>query len=84
MRKIKDIRWRVNVILSSRDCSRVVEPIVYVELIMEDGDVEALEMSETKFHYLRQNVALLLREVETVKRKGTNILRLLSQESSGL
>ncbi|BES93520.1 COMM domain containing 5 [Nesidiocoris tenuis] len=80
MKTIKDIRWRVNVILSSRDCSRVIEPTVYVELILNNGEIESLEMSESKFHYLRQNVALLLREVDNVKRKGKNICRLLGQD----
>lgn len=74
---IKDIFWRVNVIISSRDLSRVLEPVVYMELIMIDDTVECLEVPLSKFHALRQNVALLLKEIELVKNKGSNIMRII-------
>ncbi|KAK9498634.1 hypothetical protein O3M35_003222 [Rhynocoris fuscipes] len=75
---IKDIFWRINIIISSRDLSRVLEPIVYMELLMADDTVECLEVPLAKFHALRQNVALLLKEIEIVKNKGSNIMRIIA------
>ncbi|XP_014251541.1 COMM domain-containing protein 5 [Cimex lectularius] len=74
---LEKVNWRVNVIISSRDLSKVLEPIVYLELVMADGKIESLEVPVSKFHTLRQNVALLLKEIDTVNRKGSNILRLI-------
>ncbi|XP_073984036.1 COMM domain containing 5 Like Sm protein 4 [Rhodnius prolixus] len=74
---IKDIFWRVNIVISSRDLSRVLEPVVFMELVMLDDTVQSLEVPLSKFHILRQNVALLLKEIELVKSKGSNIMRII-------
>nr|XP_014282663.1 COMM domain-containing protein 5-like [Halyomorpha halys] len=77
MTNIKDIKWRVNIVISSRDLSRVLEPVVYLELWLTDGSTKCLEIPVSKFHTLRQNVALLLKEIDVINRKGTNIMRII-------
>lgn len=44
---------------------------------MLDDTVQSLEVPLSKFHILRQNVALLLKEIELVKSKGSNIMRII-------
>lgn len=77
MNSVVDIKWRVNIIISSRDLSRVLEPVVYLELLLTDGTTKSLEVPLSKFHSLRQNVALLLKEIDSINRKGSNIMRII-------
>lgn len=61
-----------------RDLARVLEPVVYLEITLESGDKQCIEVPLSKFHMLRQHVALLLKEIDIVKEKSLSIVRTVS------
>ncbi|RZF37957.1 hypothetical protein LSTR_LSTR005457 [Laodelphax striatellus] len=64
-----NMKWRVNIVISSRDLSRVLEPVVCLEIELDSGDTKYIEVPISKFHLLRQNVAVALDQLELCKKR---------------
>ncbi|XP_075226937.1 COMM domain containing 5 Like Sm protein 4 [Lycorma delicatula] len=67
------INWRINIVISSRELGRVLKPVIYMEFKLDNGEVKCIEVPVGKFHLLRQNVALILKEMDLCKNKINNI-----------
>jgi len=59
---IVNVRWRVDVTISSTSLSRVFRPCVLLQLTLSDGSVQQCECSVEKFHELRYAVAKSLKQ----------------------
>ncbi|GAB5362749.1 hypothetical protein AAMO2058_000825000 [Amorphochlora amoebiformis] len=59
--KIQDVRWRVDVTISTTCLSRVFRPSVLLSLTLTDGKIRTFEVSVEKFNELRYNIAKLLK-----------------------
>mmetsp|Transcript_19442 Transcript_19442/g.23257 ORF Transcript_19442/g.23257 Transcript_19442/m.23257 type:complete len:115 (+) Transcript_19442:229-573(+) len=66
---LEDLRWRVEVTLSSSTVSRVLRPTVLMRMKLSDGRIHLVELPVDKFHELRHAVARSLHEMETVAPK---------------
>ncbi len=60
---VVDMKWRVDVTISTSSLSRALRPGVTMQLFLSDGSIKTFEMSVDKFHALRYNVAKVLREM---------------------
>lgn len=72
--KLESFRWRVDTTISTSVLNRVLEPYLFVELILSNGEVSTFEVPLTKFQELRYNVSYVLKEMEALEKKS--ILRL--------
>lgn len=66
---LEAFKWRVDVGISTSVLSRVLEPTVMMEMSLSDGSVHSFEVSISKFHELRYNVACLLKEMEELEKR---------------
>ena len=60
-------KWRVDVTISNTYLQRALTPTVLGELLLTNGKSALFEMSIEKFHELRFNVALVLRDMEEIE-----------------
>ncbi|XP_046669625.1 COMM domain-containing protein 5-like isoform X2 [Homalodisca vitripennis] len=67
------LKWRIDIIISSRDLSRILEPVICLEFNLDSGERQSVEMPVSKFHSLRHSIALLLKEMETVNQRLASI-----------
>ncbi|XP_039288828.1 COMM domain-containing protein 5-like [Nilaparvata lugens] len=67
------LKWRVNIIISSRDLSRVLEPVVCLEIKLDSGETKYIEVPISKFHLMRQNVAVALDQMELCRKRLDSI-----------
>ncbi|KAG1714426.1 COMM domain-containing protein 5 [Nymphon striatum] len=67
---LDQVRWRVDVTISTSHLNRVLEPCVLMELNLTDGSKHTFEVPVTKFHKLRHDVAQLLREMEDLEKRS--------------
>lgn len=67
---LDSLRWRVDVAISTSALNRVLEPSVLMELKLSDGKIHTFEVSLSKFHELRYNVAYVLKEMEDIEKKS--------------
>ncbi|KAK7869319.1 hypothetical protein R5R35_012882 [Gryllus longicercus] len=67
--KLTRLRWRIDITISSSILSRVLEPCICIEMILSNGSVIVFELSMAKFHYLRYNVATVLKEMESLQNR---------------
>jgi len=61
---LKSINWRLDVSISTSSLSRSLEPSIFVEMILSNGQKVSFEMNLSAFHLLRFNVAIVLKEME--------------------
>lgn len=54
---LEQLRWRVDVVLSTSAVSRVLRPAVLLQCTLSDGSVHSVEASLREFHQLRQAAA---------------------------
>jgi hypothetical protein len=64
---IVNVRWRVDVTISSTSLSRVFRPSVLLQLTLSDGRVQQCECSVDKFHELRYAVAKSLKQAQDLQ-----------------
>jgi len=67
-RRLTNMRWRVDVVMTSTALSKVRKPYVLAELHFDDGEVKTLEMSVEKFQDFRYHVARVLKEMNQIER----------------
>eukprot|EP00727_Mastigamoeba_balamuthi_P009404 m51a1_g5086 hypothetical protein (85) ;mRNA; r:255249-255619 len=61
---LADLKWRVDVAVSTSASSRVMAPVILMEMTTSEGKVWTFEVPVDKFHELRYNVARVLKDVE--------------------
>jgi len=58
---IRDIRWRVDVTISTTGLSRVFLPVIVMQLTLSNGQISTFECPVEVFHRLRYSVAKVLK-----------------------
>lgn len=66
---LDDLRWRVDVTLSTGSMSRVLKPTILMQATLSDGSIRTFEVNVEQFHELRHSVARCLHEMEVVQPK---------------
>lgn len=67
---IRTVQWKIDVAISTTSLSRVLEPVVHMQLNLSTGETKKFEMSVAKFQELRYNVASVLTEMESLEKRG--------------
>ncbi|KAM4020435.1 COMM domain-containing protein 5 [Anomaloglossus baeobatrachus] len=71
---VEDMRWRVDVAISTSSLSRALQPSILMQMKLSNGESHRFEVPVSKFQDLRYNVALLLKEMNDLEKK--NILKI--------
>ncbi|XP_066437864.1 COMM domain-containing protein 5 [Eleutherodactylus coqui] len=71
---VEDMRWRVDVAISSSSLSRALQPSILMQMKLSNGESHRFEVPVAKFQELRYNIALLLKEMNDLEKK--NILKI--------
>lgn len=50
-----------------------MEPVIYLNVPLEDGTEKCIEIPLAKFHLLRQSVASLMKDVSLLEEKRNNM-----------
>mmetsp|Transcript_11446 Transcript_11446/g.14957 ORF Transcript_11446/g.14957 Transcript_11446/m.14957 type:complete len:231 (-) Transcript_11446:238-930(-) len=66
--RLRRLRWRVDVTISTSAVSRVMRPTVLMQMILSDGSIKTFEVSPAQFHRLRHSVAKVLRHMQELER----------------
>uniref|UniRef100_T1IRI1 COMM domain-containing protein 5 n=1 Tax=Strigamia maritima TaxID=126957 RepID=T1IRI1_STRMM len=72
--KLNQLKWRVDVTISTSFLSRVLQPSILIQMALSDGRTITFEVSISKFHLLRYSVANVLKEMEELGKR--NIFKL--------
>ncbi|KAG8448275.1 hypothetical protein GDO86_015389 [Hymenochirus boettgeri] len=67
---VTDMRWRVDVAISTSSLSRALQPSILMQLKLSDGASHRFEVPVAKFQELRYNVALILKEMNDVEKRS--------------
>ncbi|KAE8738976.1 hypothetical protein FOCC_FOCC015521 [Frankliniella occidentalis] len=70
---VREMKWRVDITISSSALSRVLEPNIIMELRLDNGRRITFELSVSKFHKLRYTVASILKEMDLMNSKMSAI-----------
>eukprot|EP01132_Coremiostelium_polycephalum_P001418 gene1418-1790_t len=62
--QLGNFKWRVDVIISSSFTSRVLIPIILMEITDTNGTTKTFEVTLDNFHKLRYNVAKVLKDMD--------------------
>ncbi|EFA79854.1 COMM domain-containing protein 5 [Heterostelium album PN500] len=62
--QLETFKWRVDVIISSSFTSRVLNPVILMEITDTKGKERTFEVSLDTFHKLRYNVSKVLKDME--------------------
>ena len=62
-----DVRWRVDVTISTTSLSRVFKPTIPMQITLSDGSVHQFECSVDKFHEMRYVVAKALKHAQELQ-----------------
>jgi hypothetical protein len=60
---LENIRWRVDVAISTSALSKCLKPSILMQMALSDGSIKNFELPLEKFHDLRCNVAKALRGI---------------------
>ena len=77
--RIVDVKWRVDVTISTSSLERVMRPSVMMQLTLTDGTVKTFEMAMDQLHKLRYSLAKVLRSMQEIERNP--IMRLIDDSS---
>ena len=66
--RITSYKWRIDVIISTGTCSRVMRPTIFMQMILSNGLIKTFEVSVHQFNQLRYGAAKLLQEMQTIQR----------------
>ncbi|KAG5843613.1 COMM domain-containing protein 5 [Anguilla rostrata] len=67
---VEDIRWRVDVAISTSSLARALQPSILMQMKLTDGSSHRFEVPVSKFQELRYNVALILKEMNDLEKKS--------------
>ena len=65
--RLVDVRWRVDVTISSSVMNRVFKPVILLQFELSNGQVKTFEVSLQQFNELRLQVATVLNEMNLVE-----------------
>lgn len=67
---LEKFKWRVDVSISTSSLARALQPSVLMQLKLSDGSFQRFEVPVSKFHELRFNVALILKEMNNLEKRS--------------
>ncbi|XP_026508773.1 COMM domain-containing protein 5-like isoform X2 [Terrapene carolina triunguis] len=67
---VNDIKWRVDVAISTSSLARALQPSILMLLKLSDGTAHRFEVPVVKFQELRYNVALILKEMNDLEKRS--------------
>lgn len=67
---VEDLKWRVDVTISTSSLARALQPSLLMQMKLSDGSSQRFEVPVAKFHELRYNVALILKEMNNLERRS--------------
>nr|XP_033801896.1 COMM domain-containing protein 5 isoform X1 [Geotrypetes seraphini] len=67
---LEDFRWRVDVAISTSSLARALQPSILMQLKLSDKTSHRFEVPVAKFHELRYNVALILKEMNDLEKRS--------------
>ncbi|KAJ8015213.1 hypothetical protein DPEC_G00023800 [Dallia pectoralis] len=67
---VQDLRWRVDVAISTSSLARALQPSILMQMKLSDGNSHRFEVSVSKFQELRYNVALILKEMNDLEKRS--------------
>jgi hypothetical protein len=70
---LDDLRWRLDVIISSSSVQVVLRPQLTLQCTLSDGSVHAFHVSKQQFNELRYTVARCLKEMDDGPLVGSNV-----------
>ncbi|ESO93858.1 hypothetical protein LOTGIDRAFT_228614 [Lottia gigantea] len=70
MTRLDNLKWRVDVAISTSVLNRVLEPSIQMEMTLSDGTIQSFEVPISQFHKLRYNIAFILKEMEDLEKRS--------------
>ncbi|XP_075797237.1 COMM domain-containing protein 5 [Pelodiscus sinensis] len=67
---VNDMKWRVDVAISTSSLARALQPSILMLLKLSDGTAHRFEVPVAKFQELRYNVALILKEMNDLEKRS--------------
>ncbi|KAG7517267.1 hypothetical protein JOB18_003065 [Solea senegalensis] len=67
---VEDLKWRVDVAISTSSLARALQPSVLMQMKLSDGTFHRFEVPVSKFQELRYNVALILKEMNDLEKRS--------------
>ncbi|KPP66870.1 hypothetical protein Z043_114588 [Scleropages formosus] len=67
---VEDLRWRVDVAISTSSLVRALQPSILMQMKLSDGRTHQFEVPVSKFQELRYNVALILKEMNDLEKRS--------------
>ncbi|KAF0039681.1 hypothetical protein F2P81_007916 [Scophthalmus maximus] len=67
---IEELKWRVDVAISTSSLARAMQPSVLMQMKLSDGSFNRFEVPLSKFQELRYNVALILKEMNDLEKRS--------------
>jgi hypothetical protein len=71
---LSQLRWRTDVTISTTALERVFRPTVLMQTSLSDGTIKQFECAPEQFQQLRLQVALALRNMQTLSKHPTLIM----------
>ncbi|XP_076447064.1 COMM domain-containing protein 5-like [Babylonia areolata] len=68
--RLLQLKWRVDVAISTSVLNRVLEPSVIMEMTFSNGITKVFEIPVSQFHQLRYNVAYVLKQMEDLEKRS--------------
>ncbi|KAL8617172.1 hypothetical protein ACOMHN_014342 [Nucella lapillus] len=68
--QLLQLKWRVDVAISTSVLSRVLEPSIIMETIFSNGSTKVFEVPVSQFHQLRYSVAYVLKQMEDLEKRS--------------
>lgn len=66
--KLANLKWRIDITISSGSLSRVMRPNILFQMILCDGRIKTFEVSIEQFNQIRYGIAKLLFDMQTLDR----------------
>ena len=67
---LKELRWRVDVTISTSSMERVLKPAILLEMTLTDGRILTFLVPPHRLNEFRYNVARVLKEIHTLQLKN--------------
>ncbi|PVD34337.1 hypothetical protein C0Q70_05608 [Pomacea canaliculata] len=68
--QLSELKWRVDVAISTSVLNRVLEPSILMEMTLSNGQIKVFEVPVSQFHQLRYNVAYVLKQMEDLEKRS--------------
>lgn len=68
--RLLQLKWRVDVAISTSVLNRVLEPSIIMEMTLSNGQTKVFEVPVSQFHQLRYSVAYVLKQMEELEKRS--------------